>query len=86
MPAYSQLDEERDQIAFMRAAGRSICALAGGPVKVRYSWGGVTRAVARMASPGLGMVVLVGRATTMRRASVTDGLAVHAQLLLDNAR
>jgi hypothetical protein len=44
MPAYSQLDEERDQIAFMRAAGRSICALAGGPVKVRYSWGGVTRA------------------------------------------
>src|SRR5205807_10495647 len=30
MPAYSHLlDEERDQIAVMSAAGRSICALAG---------------------------------------------------------
>jgi hypothetical protein len=30
MPAYSHLlDEERDQIAVMRAAGRSICAIAG---------------------------------------------------------
>src|ERR1700757_3713523 len=29
MPAYSHLlDEERDQIAVMRAAGRSICAIA----------------------------------------------------------
>src|ERR1700752_3304467 len=29
MPAYSHLlDEERDQIAIMRAAGRSICAIA----------------------------------------------------------
>jgi hypothetical protein len=30
MPAYSHLlDEERDQIASMRAAGHSICAIAG---------------------------------------------------------
>jgi hypothetical protein len=30
MPAYSHLlDEERDQIAIMRAAGHSICAIAG---------------------------------------------------------
>jgi IS30 family transposase len=30
MPAYSHLlDEERDQIAVMRAAGHSICAIAG---------------------------------------------------------
>jgi hypothetical protein len=29
MPAYSHLlDEERDQIAVIRAAGRSICAIA----------------------------------------------------------
>jgi IS30 family transposase len=29
MPTYSHLlDEERDQIAIMRAAGRSICAIA----------------------------------------------------------
>jgi hypothetical protein len=40
MPAYSHLlDEERDQIAVMRAAGRSICVIAGGAGKVRYSWG-----------------------------------------------
>jgi IS30 family transposase len=30
MPAYSHLlDEERDQIAILRAAGHSICAIAG---------------------------------------------------------
>ena len=55
MKAYSHLlDEERDQIAVMIAAGRSICAIAGGAGKVRYSWGDVTRAVARVASPGAG--------------------------------
>src|SRR5437660_1597060 len=51
MPAYSHLlDEERDQIAVMRAAGRSICAMATWFCDAYASWqkGGVENANGRL--------------------------------------
>src|SRR6202163_2503322 len=49
MPAYSHLwDEERDQIAVMRAAGRSICAIAGALQRAKST---VSRELRRNALP-----------------------------------
>src|SRR3981081_4522747 len=49
MPAYSHLlDEERDQIAVMRAAGRSICAIAGALQRAKST---VSRELRRTALP-----------------------------------
>src|SRR4030081_1729969 len=49
MPAYSQLfDEERDQNAVMRAAGRSICAIAGALQRAKST---VSRELRRNALP-----------------------------------
>src|ERR1700730_16180630 len=49
MPAYSHLlDEERDQIAVMRAAGRSICAIAGALQRAKST---VSRELRRNACP-----------------------------------
>src|SRR5438132_12354821 len=50
MPAYSHLlDEERDQIAVMRAAGRSICAIAGALQRAKST---VSRELRRNAPSG----------------------------------
>ena len=49
MPAYSHLlDEERDQIAVMSAAGRSICAVAGALQRAKST---VSRELRRNALP-----------------------------------
>src|SRR5258705_12022656 len=49
MPAYSHLlDEERDQIAVMSAAGRSICAIAGALQRAKST---VSRELRRNALP-----------------------------------
>jgi IS30 family transposase len=49
MPAYSHLlDEERDQIAIMRAAGHSICAIAGALQRAKST---VSRELRRNALP-----------------------------------
>src|SRR5205807_1550093 len=49
MPAYSHLlDEERDQIAVMRAAGRSICAIVGALQRAKST---VSRELRRNALP-----------------------------------
>src|SRR5207302_1455898 len=51
MPAYSHLlDEERDQIAVMRAAGRSICAIAGALQRAKST---VSRELRRNAPAGV---------------------------------
>src|SRR5437660_12539940 len=50
-PAYSHLlDEERDQIAVMRAAGRSICAIAGALQRAKST---VSRELRRNAPAGV---------------------------------
>src|SRR5947208_9945 len=65
MPAYSHLlDEERDQIAVMRAAGRSICAIAGALQRAKST---VSRELRRNAPAGYSPLHAAGAYQLRRR-------------------